>query len=179
MSPEFTTDRLRLRLWTSADRELLAAMMGNPEVADWLGGTQSREAVFAAVERFGAELETTGLGWWALERREDGAFLGAVELRAIRADLPLPAGHEIGWRLTRSAWGFGYATEAAGALLRHGFETLALAEIVAFTARSNLRSRAVMQRLEMRHDPARDFDHPALAEDHPLRPHVVYVATAA
>ena len=85
---------------------------------------------------------------------------------------------EIGWRLARAAWGGGYATEAARALLTHGFEELGLTEIIAFTADTNLRSQAVMERLGMARDEARDFDHPGLAADHPLRRHVVYVAQA-
>ena len=84
---------------------------------------------------------------------------------------------EIGWRLAREAWGHGYASEAARALLKEGFERLNLPEIVAYTAESNLRSRAVMERVGMRRDVSRDFDHPALAKDHPLRRHVVYAAT--
>jgi RimJ/RimL family protein N-acetyltransferase len=62
--------------------------------------------------------------------------------------------------------------------MAYGFEALGLPEIIAFTARTNLASQAVMRRIGMAHDPARDFDHPGLAEDHPLRPHVVFVARA-
>ena len=81
---------------------------------------------------------------------------------------------EVGWRLARSAWGHGFATEAAEASLEYGFVALGLEEIVSFTATGNTRSRAVMERLGMRHDPAGDFDHPRLAESHPLRRHVLY-----
>ena len=58
--------------------------------------------------------------------------------------------------------------------LAYGFATLALAEVVSFTSVMNHRSRAVMDRLGMRRDPADDFDHPALPENHPLRRHVLY-----
>jgi RimJ/RimL family protein N-acetyltransferase len=92
---------------------------------------------------------------------------------------PFPAGYEIGWRLARSAWGRGFASEAGAALLAHGFETLGLLEVLAFTARTNLRSQAVMRRIGLQPDPSRDFDHPALAPGHPLRAHVVWVARRA
>jgi RimJ/RimL family protein N-acetyltransferase len=81
---------------------------------------------------------------------------------------------EVGWRLATFAWGRGYATEAAREALRFGFEDAGLAEIVSFTAPVNERSRAVMRRIGMTHDPAGDFDHPALPPGHRLRRHVLY-----
>jgi RimJ/RimL family protein N-acetyltransferase len=172
-----TTERLTLRHWRPEDREPYAAMMADPEVGDWLGGTQTREAALAAIDRFETELAANGLSFLAIERRADALFVGAAGLRVLNAVLPLAPGHEIGWRLARPAWGHGYACEAARALLALGFDDLALPEIIAFTAETNSRSRAVMQRLGMRRDTARDFDHPLLAANHPLRRHVVYAAT--
>lgn len=81
---------------------------------------------------------------------------------------------EVGWRLAADAWGHGYATEAAEAALRYGFEVIGLEEIVSFTVPANARSRAVMERIGMSRDPGDDFDHPRLPEGHPLRRHVLY-----
>ncbi|MDQ8046871.1 MAG: GNAT family N-acetyltransferase, partial [Patulibacter sp.] len=81
---------------------------------------------------------------------------------------------EVGWRLARWAWGRGYATEAAHAAVAFGFDDAGLEEIVSFTAEQNLRSRAVMERLGMTHDPADDFDHPLVDEATGLRRHVLY-----
>jgi RimJ/RimL family protein N-acetyltransferase len=86
--------------------------------------------------------------------------------------LPQPAQSRRKRRDGRSHWGRGYATEAARLALLYGFETLALAEIVSCTSVTNPRSRAVMERLGMRRDPA--DDHPTMPEHHPLRPHVLY-----
>jgi RimJ/RimL family protein N-acetyltransferase len=80
---------------------------------------------------------------------------------------------EVGWRLAKSAWGSGYATEAAEASLREGFERYDLQEIVSFTYEGNMPSRAVMERLQMTREPGEDFDHPSLA-GHRLAPHVLY-----
>ena len=85
---------------------------------------------------------------------------------------------EVGWRLGREHWGQGYASEAARAWLGHGFGTVGLGEIVAFTAVGNLRSQGVMRRIGMRHDPARDFGHPAVAEGHPIRAHRLFAIDA-
>ena len=81
---------------------------------------------------------------------------------------------EIAWRIAREFWGRGYAPEAATNALAHAFGTLGLDEVVSFTAAGNLRSRRVMEKLHMTHDPADDFDHPSLAPGHPLRRHVLY-----
>jgi RimJ/RimL family protein N-acetyltransferase len=172
--PILYTDRLRLRPFGDADRAPYAAMMADPEVGRWLAASQTPAEANAAIDRFTAHLAAHGFGFLALERRADGAFLGAAGLMALRDDHPLAPGVEIGWRLDRAAWGHGYVTEAAAALLADGFGRLGLGEIIAYTARSNARSRAVMTRLGFTRRPERDFDHPALAADHPLRAHVVY-----
>ena len=107
-----------------------------------------------------------------------GTFIGFVGLAEPRFEAPFTPCVEIGWRLRRDAWGHGYATEAAEAVLAHGFETLRLPEIVSFTTVANEPSRAVMRRLGMHHDPAEDFDHPSVPEGHPVRRHVLYRLTA-
>jgi len=170
------TDRLILRRWRDADRDPYAAMMADPDVGSWLGGTETRAQTDARIDLREVELATTGWGPLAMERKADGAFLGCAGLSPVEAPLPLATSIEIGWRLARDAWGAGYASEAARALLDDGFNRRGLAEIVAFTAESNLRSQAVMNRLGMTRDPARDFEHPRLARDHPLRRHIVYFA---
>ena len=81
---------------------------------------------------------------------------------------------EVGWRLARSAWGRGFATEAAREALRVGFDEVGLPEVVSMTSVPNTPSRAVMERLGMTRDPGDDFEHPAVPPGHPLRPHVLY-----
>ncbi len=170
------TDRLILRRWRPADRAPYAAMLADPEVGDWLGGVVKGAEADAQIDRAESELGTSGWGYLALERKADGVFLGRAGLRPIYDHLPLAPGIEIAWTLARAAWGQGYATEAARTLLEDGFTRRGLDEILAFTAQTNRRSRAIMERLGMVRDPARDFDHPRLAQGHPLRRTVVYVA---
>jgi RimJ/RimL family protein N-acetyltransferase len=81
---------------------------------------------------------------------------------------------EIGWRLAAEHWGQGLATEGADAVIGYAFKSLGLNEIVATTVPANIRSRRVMEKLGMTHNPADDFDHPLLPEGHPLRRHVLY-----
>jgi RimJ/RimL family protein N-acetyltransferase len=82
---------------------------------------------------------------------------------------------EIGWRLARAHWGKGLATEGARAVVRYAFETLGLQEIIAITVPANIRSRRVMKKIGMQFMPGHEFDHPRIAEGHPLRRHVLYL----
>ena len=86
---------------------------------------------------------------------------------------------EIGWRLSSQAWNKGYATEAAKAVLKVGFEQFKLQEIVSFTVPENKRSMRVMTKIGMKRDLNRDFDHPKVPDNHPLKRHVLYRITKA
>ena len=116
----------------------------------------------ALVDRIEARFEADGFGLWVLERTDDSVFLGFAGLAVQTFEAPFTPCVEVGWRLARHGWGQGYATEAARAALRFGFEVVGLDEIVSFTTPANERSRRVMERLGMTRDPADDFDHPLL-----------------
>ena len=175
--PRLTTSRLVLREWRDADREPFAELNADPRVSEFLRGPLDRAASDALVDRILDHWATNGHGLWAVERVDDGAFLGFVGLASHTFEAAFMPAVEVGWRLGSAAWGHGYATEAARAALRFGFENLGLAEIVSFTVPDNARSRAVMERLGMTRDPADDFDHPRFVDDHRLRRHVLYRLT--
>jgi RimJ/RimL family protein N-acetyltransferase len=170
--PDLRTDRLILRQWQESDMRQWAAMNADPQVREHLGDVLSPEQSAASAARFQSQLEERGFGFWAVEVHGTGEFIGFTGLDEADEGMPF-TGIEIGWRLARSAWGHGYATEAALASLAFGFEVLALAEIVAVTTATNLRSQAVMGRIGMNRDPAEDFDDPGAPEG-PLRRSVLY-----
>jgi len=149
-----------------------AEMNADPEVREFLGDLLTREQSTASAARFQAQLDERGFGFWAVEVRGTGEFIGFTGLDQVDEGMPF-TGIEIGWRLARSAWGHGYATEAALAGLAFGFQVLALPEILAVTTAGNLRSQAVMRRIGMIRDPAEDFDDPTEPEG-PLRRNVLY-----
>jgi RimJ/RimL family protein N-acetyltransferase len=172
------TERLVLRRWLPRDRAPFAAMNADPEVMDFPGPLPPEDSD-AEIAYFEACWDADGFGFAAVERKQDNALVGMCGIACCRMDAPICPCVEIGWRLARAHWGRGYATEAARAWLAHGLGTLELPEILAFTDPANQRSLAVMWRLGMRRDPARDFDHPAMPEGHPLRPHLVYALPRA
>ncbi|WP_354682342.1 GNAT family N-acetyltransferase [Cupriavidus necator] len=169
----FETERLLLRQWRDADYVPFASLNADAETMRYFPAPLSRAESDAMANRCRGLIAAKGWGLWVVERKAGGAFLGFVGLHEPAWALPFTPCVEIGWRLARHAWGSGYATEAARGALAWGFERLGLAEIVSFTTLANRRSRAVMERLGMREDEL-VFEHPALAEGHPLRPHCLY-----
>jgi RimJ/RimL family protein N-acetyltransferase len=169
---ELRTARLLLRPWKEADREPFAALNADPVVMEHFPSTLTREESDAFVDRITAGLDRRGWGLWAVEIDGPATFAGFVGLNPVTFDAPFAPAVEIGWRLARAHWNQGLATEAARAVVDHGFATLGLDEIVSFTATTNVASQRVMQKLGMTND--RDFDHPALPVGHRLRRHVLY-----
>ena len=169
-----TTDRLVLRRWRDEDREPFAALNADPVVREHFPSTQTRDESDASVDHFERHFDAHGFGLWAVEVKDGAPFIGFGGLSVVPFDAHFTPAVEIGWRLAREHWGRGYASEGARAALAYAFGDLALGEVVSFTAVANRRSRAVMERIGMTHDPADDFDHPRLAADSPILRHVLY-----
>ncbi len=174
--PVIRTERLLLRGWTDDDRAPFAALNADPEVMEHFPAPLTRAESDAFVDRIERHFEAHGFGLWAVEA--DGELAGYTGLSIPRFHADWMEGREqpiveIGWRLARSAWGHGYATEAARASARFAFDDLGRTEIVSFTVVGNARSRAVMERLGMRQ--VAEYDHP-VAEGVTM-PSVCYLMT--
>lgn len=167
------TERLLLRPWRDSDRAPFAALNADAHTMRFFPAPLSRGESDALAERCQALIALRGWGFWAVERQEDGVFIGMIGLHVPAPELPFSPCVEVGWRLARAHWGQGLATEGTRAALAFGFDRLQLAEIVSFTTVTNAPSQAVMRRLGMRRDAA-TFEHPALPASHPLREHVLY-----
>jgi RimJ/RimL family protein N-acetyltransferase len=144
-----TTARLRLRRFTLDDVDRLVDLDNDPEVMAYLdrGPGPTAEHVRSVQLPKIISGYAGSHGTWAADRRDTGEFVGWLALN--------PRGNavddlEIGWRLRRAAWGHGFATEGARALLDQAFAAGA-ARVTAETMAVNTRSRAVMERLGLRH----------------------------
>ncbi|KUJ41354.1 GNAT family acetyltransferase [Streptomyces albus subsp. albus] len=148
MSVFLETDRLRLRRFTGADEDHLVELDGDPEVMRFINGGRPtpRETVRTRVlPRLTEVFPATGEpGFWAAEERARGAFLGWFEFRPVAAESGEVV--ELGYRLRRAAWGRGYATEGARALIGKGFTELGVERVVANTMAVNTGSRRVMEK---------------------------------
>jgi RimJ/RimL family protein N-acetyltransferase len=191
---ELRDERVVLRAWRDDDAPAWAAMNADPEVMAHFPSLQTREEADAGAARIRARMAEQGYGLWALETPEL-PFAGFVGLAVVPFALPdalaerlwpgadgdgeaeaegTPRLHEIGWRLARAAWGRGDASRAARLALDFARHTLRLPGVVSFTATTNQRSQAVMQRLGMTREG--EFDHPRLPPGHRLERHVLYAA---
>lgn len=171
-----TTERLVLRQWTEADRDAWAALNADPIVMEFFPATLTREESDRAFDLFHARIERDGFGWFAAERIDTGELIGMIGLVDRPDGLPISPCLEIGWRLKKDAWGHGFATEGAQAVLEFAFSTLERDEVVSFTSLLNERSFRVMERVHMQRMP-QTFEHPAVPEGHVLREHVLYKQT--
>lgn len=174
MSETLTTERLLLRRWRDEDRLPFQRINADPRVMELMPSQLTPKASDDLIAHIEAHFRRHGFGPFAAELRADGSFLGYVGLYVPAFDAPFMPAVEIGWRLSAEHWGRGLATEGARAVVHHAFGELGLDSLVSFTVPDNLRSRRVMEKLGMIHDPQDDFDHPGLAEGHPLRRHVLY-----
>lgn len=181
--PMLRSDRLLLRRWRDADLEPFAGLNADPQVMEHLPAPLTRAESDTMAGRADAAFGEHGFGLWAVEIAARGEFIGFTGLwvPSFEAHFTtrLHPATEVGWRLARRAWGYGYASEAARAALGFGFREAGLSEIVSFTSPANARSEAVMRRVGMTHDAADDFDHPGLPAGHRLRRHALYRITAA
>ncbi len=149
-------------------------MNADPRVMEHFPSPLTREQSDLSASRICELMAQHGYGLWAAELPGIASFIGFIGLQMPGFDAPFMPRVEIGWRIAHAHWGQGYATEGARAALDAAFTQLDLDEVVSMTVVANLRSRRVMEKLGMTHDPSDDFDHPKIAEGHPLRRHVLY-----
>ena len=167
------TRRLLLRDWRDGDEHLLDRHCNTEAVMRWLGGVQSFEDQADAVDRLRTYSADYGHTFWAVERKEDGAFLGFCGLKRANGYCSSVSGEvEIGWRLREDAWGRGYAKEGALASLVFAFTRVGARRVVALTVEGNKASRGLMARLGMRRRADLDYVDPEWpAEVNPVMVH--------
>jgi RimJ/RimL family protein N-acetyltransferase len=149
MSIFLETPRLALRLFTEADEADLAELHGDPEVMRYITGerptprAEIRDRILPAFLGYYRRFDS--FGYWVAEHKATGDFLGWFLFRPRQAE-PREGEIELGYRLRRSAWGQGYATEGSVALIRKGFTELGVQRVFAEAMAVNNGSRRVMEK---------------------------------
>lgn len=173
------TERLSIRRFTVADEDNLVSLNGDPEVMRYITGglpVPGREEIRDEIIPFNlaAYDRHPGFGTWAADDIRTGEFLGWFHLRPRRSDGSI----DLGYRLRRSAWGNGYATEGSRALIDKGFGEHDIDRVVAETMTVNLASRRVLEKCGLTHIRTY-FDEDLPAIDGADQGHVEYQLTRA
>jgi RimJ/RimL family protein N-acetyltransferase len=144
-TPEVCTERLLLRAFTRHDFEPFAQIVSDPEVVRYLddGSPISREECWRGMALFIGHWQLRGYGWWAVEDRRSGEFLGRIGLYNPEGW----PGIEIGWLLRHEAWGSGLATEGATAALSFAFDVVNAEHVISLIDPRNIRSIRVAEKL--------------------------------
>lgn len=170
------TNRLILRQWRARDRGPFAALTADAEVMRYFPSVKTRAESDAQIDRFSADIEGKGFGFFAAERRDNQEFIGFIGINYSADGLVFAPCVDIGWRLAKHHWNNGFATEGALAALEFGFDTIKLDEIVSMTPVQNLASEGVMKKIGLQKQ-AENFLHPGLPLEHDLAEHVLYKLT--
>lgn len=170
------TPRLLLRQWQESDKEPFARLTADTEVMRYFPAILSREDSDASVARFSKGIAEHGYGFWAVEVKSTGDFIGFVGIKMLDLDIPESPFMEIGWRLDKQCWGKGYAPEAARASLDYAFNEVQQNAVFAITTLTNAPSRRVMEKIGMTNTQL-DFNHPLVESGHSLERHCLYKIT--
>lgn len=167
-----TTDRLILRQWKSGDIDKFIKINKNTRVMKYYPDILTRSETLKFISTESKFLQENGWGYWAVELKSSGDFLGFIGLKEEKTLFDFSPCIAIAWRLDEDSWGHGYASEGAEEVLKYAFEHLNIDEVVAFTAVINMRSEDLMKHLKM--SKIKEFSHPSLDEKHPLSKHILY-----
>ena len=168
----FTSPRLGFRNWQESDIAKMAAINADIAVMEFFPETQTLRQTQDFVARMQAQQADKGYCYFAVDTLEDREFIGFIGLSDKTFEASFTPCVDIGWRLARSAWGKGYATEGARRCLQYGFTELGMDKIYSMAPKLNLKSEQVMKKIWMKK--AGEFIHPLLTNNERLKDCVLY-----
>jgi RimJ/RimL family protein N-acetyltransferase len=168
----FKSDRLGFRNWHKNDLENLAAINADMAVMEFFPSTRTHVETKSFIERMQKQYTEKGYCYFAVDTLADDTFIGFIGLSEQNFEANFTPCIDIGWRLARTTWNKGYATEGAKKCLEYGFEKLHLNEIYSIAPVANTKSQRVMMKIGMRK--VATFDHPQLLENARLRKCLLY-----
>jgi ribosomal-protein-alanine N-acetyltransferase len=170
----FETQRLIFRDWKKQDLSELQLINKDTRVMEYFPKILSEEETNLFYNTIQAEFCDLGYGLYAVETKCSGDFIGFIGFHRATFNADFTPCVEIGWRLKYDFWGNGYATEGASGCLDYGFRKFSFDKVYSFTAKLNIRSENVMKKTGM--IKIREFNHPNVYDESPLREHVLYLS---
>lgn len=168
----FTSERLGFRNWLATDIDLYAELCADKEVMEYFPSTKTKKECKAQIERFKKHYNDYGYTFFAVDILESNQFIGFIGMINSSFKAIFTPCKEIGWRLHKQFWGFGYATEGAKRCLEYGFNDLDFKEIYAITPLKNSKSESVMIKIGMKKQGV--FEHPSIEDGHWLKTELYY-----
>lgn len=158
----FKSERLGFRNWRDEDLEEFASLNADPEVMEHFPKALTKQETFDFIKRLQKHFEEKGYNYFATETLETGELIGFIGLAYQDYETEFTPAVDIGWRLKRSSWGKGYATEGAKRCLEYAFDDLKLDRVVSVCVLDNVNSEKVMNKIGMVKKGT--FIHPKLKE---------------
>jgi RimJ/RimL family protein N-acetyltransferase len=168
----FTSERLGFRNWINSDKELFAKMNADDNVMEFFPNTRTKAESDALVERLQEHYTDFGFTFYAVDLLETNQFIGFIGMINTSFEAYFTPCVEIGWRLQKESWGFGYATEGAKRCIKYGFKELNFKEIYSITPLKNSKSENVMLKIGMQKEGT--FEHPKIEDGHWLKTELLY-----
>lgn len=171
----FTSKRLGFREWSLNDLDDFFQLNSDVEVMKHFPKTLTKEDTKAYIIRLQTQFKNFGHNYYATEVKESGEFIGFIGLAYQDFESDFTPNVDIGWRLKKSAWGKGFATEGAKRCLDIAFNKLHLDKIISTCTLNNKGSEKVMQKIGMQK--VREFKHPKLKEYPEMQTCLLYEIT--
>lgn len=171
----FQSNRLGFRKWKPSDLEDFVKLNADPEVMEHFPKTLTKIESELLMEKINAHWVEYGFTYYAVEILASGEWIGMLGLAYQKYSTDYTPAIDIGWRLKKSAWGKGYATEGAKNCLTHAFDDLGIHQLISVCPTTNLRSERVMQKIGM--IKMGEFNHPKLGHHPRLEKHYCYRLT--
>ncbi len=168
----FTSSRLGFRNWQDDDLNKMLLLNQDEQVMKYFPSIQSKEITAAFINRMKTEYEEYQYCYFAVEEITNQEFLGFIGISNQDYGKDLGKFIDIGWRLRKSAWGKGFATEGAKACLQYSKEVLKLDKIYSVAPKINVPSISVMQKIGM--VKVKEFTHPKLIDYPDIKQCVLY-----
>ncbi len=168
----FISERLGFRNWLTEDIEILSALNADSEVMEFFPSIQTREQSEKFIAQMQNEFGEKGFCYFAVDQLDTNELIGFIGIHEHTFESDFTPCIDIGWRLKRSVWYQGFATEGAKRVLEYAFNELKIEKIVSFTPIINTPSENVMKKLGLKR--LRTFDFPLFKNDDRLRECVMY-----
>ena len=168
----FTSERLGFRNWNHIDLEELVELNSDEMVMEHFPKTLTENEVGELIKSLKKHFALNGFTYYATEIKETGTFVGMIGLALQEYKTAYTPAIDIGWRLKRSTWGRGYATEGAKRCLEFAFNELALNTIISVCTIQNRKSENVMRKIGMKK--IGEFNHPNMIHHPDYEKHLCY-----